>query len=541
MTDSETKPSGYTRRKFLTDLGRVGGAGTMYGAMAALGLFAPPLGAQPVNFIPPGQLRRGRGGKGKHVVVLGAGIAGLTAAYELGKAGYQVTLLEGRNRSGGRNWTVRGGDSETETDGVTQICQFDQGQYMNAGPARLPQHHVTIDYCRELGVPLEVFTNQNADAYYYNEGPQFGPLSGVKVRHRTAKADLYGYTAQLLAKAADQGALDIPLSDADRELLIGFMRSFGNLQANNTYQGSPRRGFRISPSAGAQQGEVDLPPFALSELLQARFGLNFAFEFGWDQAMLMFQPVGGMDAIPNALERAIRATTQSFYGASVTGIYNTNEGVRVEYQDRSRAAKMVEADYCICTIPPQILRNIPSNFSPEVVTALGVPNPVSTDKIGLQYRRRFWEEDEKIMGGITNTNLNLSTIWYPSSGYLGKKGVVVGYYNFGANANFYSNLDPRSREQEAITQGAKIHGPAYINELESSFSVSWRKTPFSEGGWVSWPTAQGRRVPAYDLLNEPAGNVHFAGDHLSYYIAWQAGAFDSARKVVMEIAARANA
>jgi len=541
MTDSDNPLTGYTRRKFLNDLGRAGGAGAVYGAMGALGLFAAPLGAQPTNFVPPGQLRRGRGGSGKHVIVLGAGIAGLTAAYELGKVGYRVTLLEGRNRSGGRNWTVRGGDTETETDGVTQMCQFDRGQYMNAGPARLPQHHVTIDYCRELGVPLEVFTNQNADAYYYNEGSQFGALSGVKVRHRTAKADLYGYTAQLLAKAADQGALDIPLSDADKDLLIAFMRSFGNLTTDLKYEGSPRRGYKVSPSAGSQRGEVDLPPYALSDLLQSQFGLRFAFEFGWDQAMLMFQPVGGMDAIPQALENAIRPTAKSIYGAKVSGIYNTNGGVRVEYQDNSRVPKQIEGDYCICTIPPQILKNIPSNFSPEVVTALGVPNPVSTGKIGLQYRRRFWEEDEKIMGGITNTNLNVSTIWYPSYGYLGRKGVVVGYYNFGGNANFYSNLDPRSREQEALMQGAKIHGPSYINELENSFSVSWLKTQFSEGGWVGWPTSGGERVPAYDLLNQPEGNVHFAGDHLSYYIAWQAGAFDSARKVVMDIEERASA
>jgi monoamine oxidase len=58
---------------------------------------------------------------------------------------------------------------------------------------------------------------------------------------------------------------------------------------------------------------------------------------------------------------------------------------------------------------------------------------------------------------------------------------------------------------------------------------------------VGWPTAGGQRVPAYDLLNQPAGNVYFAGDHLSYYIAWQAGAFESARKVVMEIHERVNA
>ena len=541
MANKPTLPRAYTRRAFLTDLGKVGGAGAMFGAMGALGLFAPPAGAQPVNFVPPGLVGRGRAGRGRHVVVLGAGIAGLTAAYELGKSGYRVTVIEGRDRSGGRNWTVRGGDMETETDGTTQICRFDRGEYMNAGPARLPQHHVTIDYCRELGVPLEVFTNQNADAYYYNEGAAFGPLDGVKVRHRTAKADLYGYMAELLSKATSQHELDHHLTPDDENLLIDFLRRFGDLR-DGRYEGSSRRGYRVAPSAADQPGEVDLSPFGLSELLQSRFGLNFAFEFGWNQAMLMFQPVGGMDAIPKALERAIRPTSRSIYGASVDGIYNTERGVRITYKNKfSGLPTQVEADFCVCTIPPQILKSIPSNFSSEVKDALEIPTPVSTGKIGLQYARRFWEEDEQILGGITNTNLDVSTIWYPSHGYLGRKGVVVGYYNFGGNANRYSDLDPRSREQRALEQGAKIHGPAYIRELENSFSVSWIKTPFSEGGWVGWPTEGGQRVPAYDLLNQPAGQVHFAGDHLSYYIAWQAGAFDSARKVVMDIAARSHA
>lgn len=538
MSDKSKPQTDYTRRDFLMDIGKTGGMAAMYGTMGALGLFAPPAGAKPVDFVPLTGLPSGK--KGNRIIVIGAGIAGLTAAYELIKVGYDVTILEARDRVGGRNWTVRGGESETETDGVTQTCKFDRDQYMNCGPARLPQHHVTIDYCRELGVPLEIFTNQNADAYYYNEGPQFGNLSGVPVRHRTAKADIYGYMSELLSKATNQGALNEDLTASDKELLITFLNSFGNLQSGK-YNGSTRRGYKVSPGAGDQRGEVDLPPYALSEMLQSRFGLNFAFEFGWDQAMLMFQPVGGMDAIPKALERAIRNKTKLIYNANVAGIYNTSNGVQVIYEDKSRVAKQLEADFCICTIPPQILKRIPSNFSPEVVDALGVPNPTSTGKIGLQYKRRFWEEDDKIMGGITNTNTNVSTIWYPSYGYLGKKGVVVGYYNFGGNANFYSNLDPAERQEQALLQGEKIHGSSYRSELENSFSVSWIKTQFSEGGWVGWPTSGGQRVPAYDLLNQPEGNVYFAGDHLSYYIAWQAGAFDSARKVVMEIGQRVGA
>lgn len=69
--------------------------------------------------------------------------------------GYDVTVLEAMDRPGGRNWTVRGGTSATDTQGRTQRASFSRGEYMNAGPGRIPQHHVTLDYCRELGVAIE--------------------------------------------------------------------------------------------------------------------------------------------------------------------------------------------------------------------------------------------------------------------------------------------------------------------------------------------------------------------------------------------------
>ncbi|QIT54473.1 flavin monoamine oxidase family protein [Aquisalimonas sp. 2447] len=543
MSANDSYESNVSRRQFLTALGAAGGTGVMYKAMASLGLFAPPLGAQTPNWVPPASGH----GRGSEVVVLGAGIAGLTAAYELNKAGYSVTLLEGRERSGGRNWTVRGGDRFTETDGTTQTCQFSGNQYMNMGPARIPQHHTTIEYCRELGVPLEPFVNQNADAYYFNDS---GALSGQPVRHRTAKSDLYGYISQMLAKATDQAALDLPLTANEKELLVDFLRNFGDLTEDKLYTGSTRRGYSKEPSAGLQPGEIDLPPFNFGDLLRSEFGLNFSFEFGWNQAMMMFQPVGGMDAIPNALEEAIRPRTRTIYGAKVSGIYNTEDGVQVVYsrslgRGRGRGQqgqeREIDAKYCICTIPPQILKKIDSNFSNAVKQALEVPTPLSTGKIGLEYNKRFWEEDERILGGITNTNMDVNTIWYPSNDYLSDRGVVIGYYNFGGAHDEYSALSPLERQERALSRGEKIHGPAYRRYLASSVSVAWNKTPFSEGGWVFWPTTGGERVPAYELLNQPAGNVHFAGDHLSYYIAWQAGAFDSARKVVMEVAERDRA
>src|SRR4029079_12588960 len=93
-----------TRRALLEQVGAIGGGAATYLAMETLGLAIPtPAGAE--NFrLPPA------GGNDRSVVILGAGIAGLVSAYELKRAGYHVTVLEARDRIGGRAWSVRSGD-----------------------------------------------------------------------------------------------------------------------------------------------------------------------------------------------------------------------------------------------------------------------------------------------------------------------------------------------------------------------------------------------------------------------------------------------
>jgi monoamine oxidase len=195
------------------------------------------------------------------VLVLGAGIAGLCTAYELEKAGYRCEVLEARDRPGGRCWTVRGGTREIDLDGASQTAQFADGQYMNAGPARIPQHHTTLDYCRELGVAIEPFANANADAYYYNESAQGfdGPLVDRRLRRRVARADYLGYVSELLTKAIDQRALDASVGAADREALLEFLTSFGALNQRGRYVGSERRGYVTAPGAANLSGVVGKP------------------------------------------------------------------------------------------------------------------------------------------------------------------------------------------------------------------------------------------------------------------------------------------
>src|SRR5262245_41291358 len=81
-----------------------------WSALNLMGLVPTPVAYAARPRLPPGS------GNGKRVAILGAGIAGLTAAYRLREAGYQCTILEARDRPGGRVWTIRGGDRVVETD-----------------------------------------------------------------------------------------------------------------------------------------------------------------------------------------------------------------------------------------------------------------------------------------------------------------------------------------------------------------------------------------------------------------------------------------
>jgi monoamine oxidase len=525
-----------SRRAFLHGLGIAGGAGAVLAAMEALNLVAPAAEYR-VPFDPPRMddfSLRGRVND-TTVLILGAGIAGLTAAYELEKAGYRCEIVEARKRPGGRNWTIRAGTSDTDLDGITQTARFSQGLYMNAGPARIPQHHTTLDYCRELGVPIEPFVNANADSYYYNRADRgaSGPLTGKPIRHRAAKADTYGYITELLAKAVNQGALADELSASDAEALVELLRQLGALGPNDRYVGSDRRGYADPPSSGPRPGVVG-PPYHLPDLLAARLGYYFPFEVGWDQAMMMFEPVGGMDRIPYALAGRIRGRIR--YGSEVRNITVGDGDVRVIVtDDGGRSGTEITADYCICTIPPMVLAKVPNNLPAKTRTDLATLQPMHTGKLGLEFRRRFWEEDEKVFGGITDTNTEIGTIWYPSSGYLTKRGILIGVYNYLEDAQAFDAMTPQQRTDRAIQVGRAVHGDVYRTEFETSFSAQWARVRYSEGGWVLWPDRNGPPGSIYARLQAPQGRLYLAGDHMSYVTSWQHGAFESARLVVMQL------
>ena len=470
----------------------------------------------------------------KHIVILGAGLAGLASAYELTKLGYKCTILEARQRTGGRVWSVRKGSEQEEIKNPKQVAAFDDGYYFNAGPSRIPHHHqLTLHYCRELGVPIENYNNVNEGAYYFAEGK--GPLSNKKIRMREIHNDMRGYMTELLAKAIDQGAVDTKLTKEDAQKVLEYLRAEGGLDIDKLYKASARRGYIETPGAGERAGKV-ADPYVLAEI--ANSGLldpdfyNVA-EYTYELQMTMFQAKGGMDNITKAFEKKLTGMIQ--LGAEVTAVRNTERGVTISYKQQQQQPKQITADLCICTLPLPVLSNIDHNFSSDVSRTIDYIPYISTGKIGLQFKRRFWEEDENIYGGITHTNNALTQIFYPSNDYLGKKGVLIGYYNFNEKAVTTGNLSHAERQKLALSKGRLIH-PQYDAEFENSLSVSWHLTPHSMGGWALYNTDTRKNL--YKALLTPDKNVYFAGEHATYLTAWMAGALDSARKVVTDVHAR---
>jgi monoamine oxidase len=512
-----------TRRDFLHRVAAAGGSVTA--AMTALDLFAP------ANASPP--LALAGSGQGTRVVILGAGVAGLCAAYELGKTGYDCTILEARARAGGRVWTARNGDTHTESDGTTQTAAFPDGAYLNPGPARVPQHHVTMDYYREFGVAVEQFGNVNMNAYWHST--KAAPAL-ARIRMREAKFSIAGYTSELLAKAVSQNALDAPLTADDKDKLLAFLSSYGNLDTTYNYVNDGAAGYTTLPAAGDVAG-VPEDPLGLLPLIRAGFGNYYHAEREITQQITMFQPVGGIDALPRAF--VARLPDRIRYQAVVSAIRKTRTGVRIAYTNARGETEAIDAAYCICTIPLPVLRTIPADFSPAFAASIKRVAYTPSAKIGLAFKRRFWEDDDRIMSGISRTDQTITQIWYPSYGYFGRNGgVLTAAYATDDLARTIGDLAPAQRAELALREGSAIH-PQYRAEYTAAFSVAWQKTPYNMGAWVSW-TADTRKHD-YPVLERPDGPIYLAGEHMSYINAWQAGALESARSVVRQIHQRVRA
>lgn len=508
-----------SRRGFINLVGRGAGVAGLYGTLSAMGLLPSDLAHARPPQLPPSS------GRGRRVFIVGAGIAGLTVAYELRKAGYQCRILEARERPGGRVWTIRGGDQIAETDSAQGVAWARQSDlYFDAGAARLPTHHHHIlTYCRDLGVPLEIFVNENRAALAHADnlaGGQPQPL-------RRLMADQRGAIAALAARSA-----------VGDDPLLGYLAWFGALQKDLTYRGSDRAGF-VTPPGGGDQTGVPLPPLPLDDIMRAgeNVGLGINFSELWHFGPTMLQPVGGMDAIPRALAQAVRPALT--YHAEVIKLRRTGDGAQVTWRDRRTGRQHVAlADFVVCTAPLTVLKDIDNDFSEPLKAAIakGAALYVPAVKVAFHSSERWWETEHGIYGGISWTSRDITQMWYPSHGLGRPGGVVVGAYIWtDAICRRFAAMAPPERLTAAISDGERLH-TGYSSRVKHGVSVAWSKVPYALGGWINWDDS-GRR-DSYPVLVRGEGPFYFAGDHMSYNTAWQEGAVQSAHYTVKQIAER---
>jgi monoamine oxidase len=222
----------------------------------------------------------------------------------------------------------------------------------------------------------------------------------------------------------------------------------------------------------------------------------------------------------------------------VTDIHQDEAGVTVTYVD-SRSGKEVrtaKAKWCICTIPTPILAQIPMNVGPKMKAAIDQLPYLAALKVGLQFKRRFWEEDDDIYGGHSYTNLPNAMIGYPMWDYFSKgKGVLLGAYTFGRPAYIAASKPPQERIKDALLHGSQIH-PQYMAEFETGVAVAWHRVPWTLGCQGAW-TEESRNTH-YNNLCALDGRITLANEHASRLPGWQEGSVTSALDAIGRLHAR---
>ena len=505
-------------------------AGATLGAGAAMSLLTA-WGQIPV----PGQTsppELSQNGKGTKVVVIGAGPGGCPAAWELVKAGYDVTVIEARDRLGGHAFTVRGGSKTMEYGKGEQVCTWDDpDMWYDAGPSRIPFYHRGFfHYAQEFNIPLITHQNLNLNGWVYAEGID-GPLNKKRMRLHEMQADMAGYTAELLAKSVDQGSLDDTVTEDDRELFLQYLINWGILSKDDLkYEASDHRGYTRAPDAFSP-GEIadpyplaDLIPFAASTLGMSGGYLAATATFDW-QTTLVKPKEGVSQLYEQGFKQALGDRVH--LNCEVTEIRQDDNGVRIVYTNKETGqTEEATGDYCLCNIPLSVLIKIDTDFSEEFDTAIRSVPYAMASRTGLGFNRRFWEEDDWIYGGQSFSNIpELGIIDYPDSEYGHKKGAILCGYNFGTNAARVSSLSFDDRVNLMLDYGSRVH-PDMKKDFQSGFSVAWHLEPYSLGAWPTYTPKS--RAEAFPVLQEPDGRVYLVGEHLSYVNAWMEGAVQAA-------------
>ena len=447
------------------------------------------------------QQKMERPGKSQRVVILGAGLAGLVAAWELQRAGHSVTILEAQLHPGGRVHTIREGLSDDLS--------------AEAGAGRIPQaHNATMEWVKYFGLELEPF--------YPTTLAQVALIKGKRV-------------ILPAGKPVDMSLVPLNLTPEERKA--------GLLELGNLYYGELAKaaiGNHIRedwPPEVAHLGDISMGDFlrqrgasedAIHYMLQG-FEDNAALDYIKDiynHNSFLSKIKGGNDQLPRAF--AAKLSEVIHYGCAVEHIERNEKGVRISCR-RSGLVENLEADATICTIPYTVLRHIPvtPEWSPGKRNVIDKLYYGPTVRTTYQVNRRYWEVEG--LNGFGTSDKNFE-VWHPTHGKPGKRGLLQAY-NYERYADQLDSLGETERMERVIGDMEEVH-PGLRANLETVVIKSWAKDPWQRGAYTMYDPGQ---ISMYADVSKPDGRVWFAGEHASAWPGWMQGALTSGIKAAREI------
>jgi monoamine oxidase len=434
----------------------------------------------------------------KRVIVLGGGLAGLSAAYELIAAGHDVVIFEARSRPGGRVLTVRD--------------PFPDGLYAEFGATRISDSNDWVrKYVSTFGLTLEPFRTSGIDVVHIrgkrivvkDESQVDWPLQLTAEERRLGRPGMREkYINAVLPEIGDAGAPEAPprtLTRYDSTSYPEFLRRQG-----------------ASPDAaellllGANSNEAD----RMSSLSRLRAASWRGRTTQWSKIK------GGNDQLPKAFARAL--ADRIHYHTAASHVEQSSLGVRVAVT-RNGLRQTIEGDYLVSTIPLPVLRkmSIAQAFPPDVQSVVRDQQYGSVTKVVLQTRSRFWEREG--LSGFAVTDRKSQEIWNIAAAQPGPRGLLM-VYTTGLTIPRLVGANESDRVSWGVQEAEHLF-PGLTTEFESGMSYCWDEDPWSRSAYPM--PGPGTAIEYLTTLRKPAGRIMFAGDYASAWPGWMQGAIES--------------
>lgn len=441
----------------------------------------------------------------KRVIILGAGLAGLSAAMELANGGHEVTILEARERPGGRVSTRR--------------APFPEGIYADEGAVAFSDSYtIANSYIDKYGFDKIPWAFPETPITYVLNGKTFDVAPGEKVE----------WPFDLTREEQELG----PMGMADKYIiktLPAEIRDPDNWNQEPLVSLDQKSMAEYLRDHGASEGAVELfkntqwyaaLPDKTSALVMA------VSDFGLFMGAAPFVLAGGNDQLPKAMAKELGEKIK--YGHVVTEVNTTPNQVTVACENGSTH----NADHVLCALPLKVTRKI--NFTPDLppqkIQALEHVPAMALTRTYFQVTQPYWTGRE--VSGLAYTDLKVGQVIPHMNTMEGETSAVLECYGYGALAGALDKMEEEELLSTLSADMEKVH-PGFSEYKKDTYIKSWMHDPYALGG-PSWP-APGDVTDYLKALQAPAGKIHFAGEHTSILRSTMEGAMRSGVRAAGEI------